>query len=1019
MEVHDTEVIGNCQERTESAKPPLVQKESAESTGASAQAGLPSEGDELEELYENRQAAVSAPALVEQKDRDFLATQDAIKTSAAQPFYEMDIAPADEEQEQPFYKMEVTDVKDTEKQGQPFYEMKVASADVVQPEEPPPPPADVSCRSPDPLYVRRVGLRFWCTKRILDWQRQALRAREDPGAVLKPVREYGEESVLQNEHGHYENEEEHKYYQYDKNHAHYENDEEHALYENDREHALYENDEEKSNLSTHVYADLDPDFLAAQDEIQNAAAQPFYEMDITPADEEQEQPFYKMDVTNAKEKQRKEQPFYEMNVSSADENNEQVFYRMDSDQLGKPTPSENAYEDLDPDFLAAQDAVDRRHGGKKQSKGDDSGTRCSQNSRLFCRSRPGRMVALCVGVIISAGIAATVVALILNQHSVPSVHPDENNVVNQTSLSVTSSTSSALLPVTSQATSETTDATDWWGELEWTLYVRAYFLQNKDDAAGLEERYPDNEVVMTLLEDRFFWPFVCWYWKIYNDLPHTLYTAVGYGIEYGITSDYMESHGLSAYSEVFSSMLKALEALRNKTEGLPNNGNTRLALSLSGHVLLDTDVEALVNLFPYLEGLTEFYLVDCKISPDAATILAGQLHLLHTLTDLNMKSNKIGDEGVEAIAETFPHLKKLQLLNIANTSITNVGGRAVARSLVHLQQLQELFLQKNELDIRNSKSFPTPYTAPLQLSTTLGSPQGATSLRLSYATPSPLYPMLNTGSHVVTAAGALSEGPAVGERAPGSQKLEKVGPSGLTGLPKGFQECGHRCGAKPSLRGKNSLGSSLGSKSSLAAAYYSRQKSSSVDASGHGPAPSWAGQTPRAQLPRSANFGRLAKGSRLPKENGQRPDVVQFDVFYLMVNGEVIAGRPAPPRTVLLDMAALSTTRLPSNVSIIVTWRKQRQLVTSDQRKTGRCWAENGKISRDKASIVAKKQRELDTRSKKATEDTQDATAEEEIIHLSSSHARSKQTELKGKLHNSPFNQLSATADSVMRTDSV
>ncbi|KAI8491378.1 hypothetical protein Bbelb_310110 [Branchiostoma belcheri] len=59
-------------------------------------------------------------------------------------------------------------------------------------------------------------------------------------------------------------------------------------------------------------------------------------------------------------------------------------------------------------------------------------------------------------------------------------------------------------------------------------------------------------------------------------------------------------------------------------------------------------------------------------------------------------------------------------------------------------------------------SSPTPYTALLQLSTTLGSPQGATSLRLSYATPSPLYPMLNTGSHVVTAAGALSEGPAVG-----------------------------------------------------------------------------------------------------------------------------------------------------------------------------------------------------------------------------------------------------------------
>ncbi|KAI8480023.1 hypothetical protein Bbelb_422310 [Branchiostoma belcheri] len=481
-------------------------------------------------------------------------------------------------------------------------------------------PMSPAARPPAPLYVRRAGLRFWCTRRILDWQRQALRAGEDPDAVLKPVREYGEESASKNtetgesglkghdlaglnagclpaehvakrvaltnhtlrqrkgdatsqldqphflmhvntkiqatqgdtkrpigprehsennkdhendrehalyendkEHGHYENDgehghskdnEEHKYFQYDKNHARYENDKEHALYENDgehehyedhkyyqydknharyendREHALYENDEEQSNLSTHVYADLDPefraaqdeiknatarpfyemdimdvtdakdnqqeqpfyeinvascaenvfynmdgdklgkpnssvntyedldaDFLAAKDEIRHAAAQPFYEMDITPADEEQKQPFYKMDVTAAKETEKQEQPFYEINVASTEDNNEE------------PTPSGNTYENLDPDFLAAQDVVDRRHDGKEPTKvGNNDGPRCSQNCRVFCRSRARRMVALCVGAII-AGIAATTVAVILNQHSVRRVRPNENLVV--------------------------------------------------------------------------------------------------------------------------------------------------------------------------------------------------------------------------------------------------------------------------------------------------------------------------------------------------------------------------------------------------------------------------------------------------------------------------------------------------------------------------------------------------------------------------------------------------------------
>ncbi|XP_019632371.1 PREDICTED: uncharacterized protein LOC109476006 [Branchiostoma belcheri] len=751
MEVSDTDVIGNSDVRGGKTfeiqaiveienKPPLQQK----STGASAQSELPSdEGDELEKLYESRKTAVS------------------------------------------------------------------------QPEESPPPPADVSCRPPAPLYVRRAGLRFWCTKRILDWQRQALRAREDPEAVLKPVQEYGEESASKNseigeakhghyenegehghyenegEHGHYENEGEHGHYENEGEHGHYENEEEHGHYEehkyyqydknhahdeNDKEHAHYENDEEHSNLSTHVHADLDPDFLAAQDAIKNATAQPFYEMDITPADEEQEQPFYKMDVTAAKDKQQKEQPFYEINVASTDDNNEEVFYKMDGDKLGHPTRSENAYDDLDPDFVAAQDSVDRRHGTKEPSRGDD-GTSCSQSCPAFCRFRLGRMVALCVGVII-VGIAATMVAVILNQHSVLRVHP---NIV-----------------------------VDWWGE--WTLYVRAYFQQNRDTAAGLEERYPGNEVVMVLLEDRFFWPFVCRYWKIYDDLPHTLDKAVSFGIGYGITRDegveaiaetfphlkelqvlniaknsitnvggravanrlvhlqqlrklylgenelalsvsalakalanmtrleYVSMAPITCYCnstslrmaaqqvrdavhtlagqltdrrgfrlydgsrnkdsmqgrhEVFSSMLNALETLRNKTDGLSKNGNAKLLLVRQ--VLLDTDVEALVKLFPYLKGIAELYIIKSRLSADAATVLAGQLHVLDTLKDLVLMYNTIGDEGVEAIAETFPHLKELQVLNIAKNSITNVGGKAVANRLVHLQQLRKLYLGENEL----------------------------------------------------------------------------------------------------------------------------------------------------------------------------------------------------------------------------------------------------------------------------------------------------------------------------------
>ncbi|CAH1253383.1 NLRC3 [Branchiostoma lanceolatum] len=684
----------------------------------------------------------------------------------------------------------------------------------VRPKEPPPKPADAPCRPPDPLYVRRVGQRFWSTKRILDWQRQALRAREDAEAVLKPVREYGEESALKGaegeevilkghyendeehkyyqydknhghyendkehkyfqydknhghyendgKHGHYENDEEHKYFQYDKNHGHHENDEEHKYfqydknhghhendeehkyfqydknhghyendrehghyendrehghyendrehghyendreynhyendrehnhYENDREHNHYENDEEHSNLSTLVYADLDPDFLAAQDAIRLAAAQPFYEMDTSPADEE-EQPFYKMDVTAAKDKQQQEQPFYEMEAASADVK-DKPFYELDDSQLGQPT-SDNVYTGLDPEYVAAQDAVRMRNRDREGSRDSGDDPRRSQNCRVFLWSRPGCMVGVCAGVVIAV-IVATVVAVIFNQCSVLSICSEYMR--NQTTIPTTSTITSAQLPVTSQATSWTTAGKDW--QLEWTLYVREYFGENSDVATALEERYAANEVVMSLLQDRFFWPWVCRYWSVYRDLPCTLSKAVAYCVDHGTEREYMTSHGFSAYSEFFSSTLDALEALPNVTTStdsvLPCHPTS---LSLSKRTLSDNDVTALVNLFPYLEGTGKLYMLNCRVSTKAATSIAERLHLLSKLTYLYLNNNNIRDDGVRAIAETFPHLKEMREIHIEANSITNVGGEAMAKSLVHLQELQKLYLRDNEL----------------------------------------------------------------------------------------------------------------------------------------------------------------------------------------------------------------------------------------------------------------------------------------------------------------------------------
>ncbi|CAH1239162.1 NLRC3 [Branchiostoma lanceolatum] len=237
---------------------------------------------------------------------------------------------------------------------------------------------------------------------------------------------------------------------------------------------------------------------------------------------------------------------------------------------------------------------------------------------------------------------------------------------------------------------------DHWAE--WTLYIREYFQQDSDAAMGLEECYPDNGVVMALLEDRFFWHWVCRYWERNADLPHTLSEAVTYGILFGTSSEYMESHGFATYREFFSSTLDALEAMPNTTESLQNSGYRHYtSLSLSGRTLSENDVKAMANLFPYLRGVENLHHSRCGLSAKAAKSLARQLHLLHALNALVLSKNKIGDDGLEAISETFSHLKELTTFDVVDNSITNVGGRALAKRLVHLQALQKILLGRNEL----------------------------------------------------------------------------------------------------------------------------------------------------------------------------------------------------------------------------------------------------------------------------------------------------------------------------------
>ncbi|KAI8498044.1 hypothetical protein Bbelb_239880 [Branchiostoma belcheri] len=342
----------------------------------------------------------------------------------------------------------------------------------------------------------------------------------------------------------------------------------------------------------------------------------------------------------------------------------------------------------------SKDELERLYESRKTTDG-------AKNCREFFTSRPKGLLtlAVCIGVIVVV-TAATVVAVILNPHSAPRFHNEENT----TTFPVYSTTSYTYLPVTSSthlivtSTTSSTVTIDWWSE--WILYIRKYFQHDKDALAamGLEERYSDNEVVMTLLEGRFFWPFVCRYWKERAGLPNSLAGAVTHCILHGVSSDeYMKTHGLATYGEVFQSILYALEALymSNTTQAHKDNDHTHL--SLSGLTLSGDDVEALASLFLYLRGLFSLQLTGCGLSAEAAMSMAGQIHQLNALNSFYLGKNMIGDGGMEAIAEMFPHLKELRTLDIRENSITSVGGKTMVEKLVELQELRNINLAGNEL----------------------------------------------------------------------------------------------------------------------------------------------------------------------------------------------------------------------------------------------------------------------------------------------------------------------------------
>ncbi|CAH1239733.1 NLRC5 [Branchiostoma lanceolatum] len=204
------------------------------------------------------------------------------------------------------------------------------------------------------------------------------------------------------------------------------------------------------------------------------------------------------------------------------------------------------------------------------------------------------------------------------------------------------------------------------------------------DGSTLHAPFRTSPLLSCLLQDNFFWPFVCSYWKDCRQPPATLTDFVLYCVEDGANLS-QENDGPTAVQ-----FYKVLHDNLAKLSGIGEVNMQFSATIKSRSSLVRTEETVpLLDLLLFMNHLKVLVLQNQRLADADVVTLSQRLSSLNLLEELDLTNNGLNDENIMELTHAFPHIPDLKVLKMTGNKATPPGTKHLIDQMSLLQHLDK------------------------------------------------------------------------------------------------------------------------------------------------------------------------------------------------------------------------------------------------------------------------------------------------------------------------------------------
>ncbi|XP_066297350.1 uncharacterized protein [Branchiostoma lanceolatum] len=204
------------------------------------------------------------------------------------------------------------------------------------------------------------------------------------------------------------------------------------------------------------------------------------------------------------------------------------------------------------------------------------------------------------------------------------------------------------------------------------------------DGSTLHAPFRTSPLLSCLLQDNFFWPFVCSYWKDCRQPPATLTDFVLYCVEDGANLS-QENDGPTAVQ-----FYKVLHDNLAKLSGI-GEVNMQFSATIKSRSSLVRTEETfpLLDLLLFMNHLKVLVLQNQRLADADVVTLSQRLSSLNLLEELDLTNNGLNDENIMKLTHAFPRIPDLKILKMTGNKTTPPGTKHLLDQISLLQNLEK------------------------------------------------------------------------------------------------------------------------------------------------------------------------------------------------------------------------------------------------------------------------------------------------------------------------------------------